>query len=439
MRGKLKILCVVLAALFLSGCSMRTLDQMYCLPKRSEEYNDLQSAIDRHMDGRSYCAPLSGENPQSVQIADLDGDGVGEYLLFAKGTSERPLNILIFRLEDGEYVLADTIESSGSAFDVVEYANIDDRPGFELVVGRQVSDQLTRSLSVYQFVDRKIHQLLNVNYSGYVTCDMDLEGRRELMVLRAGGSAQSLGIVELYDYNDGIMERYNESDLSGTMERVKKIQTGRLQDGTPAVYVSSTMGADSILTDVFTVVDDRFTNITFSYEEGNSVQTLRNYYVYADDIDDDGIIELPDLMTMRSPGNMSMSDQQYLVRWFALDQAGERTQKMYTYHDYHNGWYVTLGHDWAERIAVVQVDDRYEFFLWDEEWKTAQKTFTVYVFTGEDREELSVRDNRFVLYRGKDTVYAAYLEVASASCGITQDSLIRSFHLIQQDWNTGNK
>ena len=84
MSGKLKILSAVLAVLLLTGCSMRTLDELYRVPKRSEEYNDLQSAIDRHMGDREYCAPLSGENLQTVQMADLDGDGTQEYLLFAK-------------------------------------------------------------------------------------------------------------------------------------------------------------------------------------------------------------------------------------------------------------------------------------------------------------------------------------------------------------------
>ena len=39
-----------------------------------------------------------------MQTADLYGDGVDECLLFAKGGDEHPLQILIFALEDDEYV-----------------------------------------------------------------------------------------------------------------------------------------------------------------------------------------------------------------------------------------------------------------------------------------------------------------------------------------------
>ena len=56
------IFLLAIAALILSGCSMRTVDQMYRLPKRSEDFNNLQSAIDSAMAGLEYSAPLSGEN-----------------------------------------------------------------------------------------------------------------------------------------------------------------------------------------------------------------------------------------------------------------------------------------------------------------------------------------------------------------------------------------
>ena len=89
-------LAALLAALLLcSGC-MATVDQMYRLPKRSEEVANLQAAMDSAMDGLSYSAPLTGENQQTVQTVDLDGDGDLEYVVFAKGYSEKPMKILIF-------------------------------------------------------------------------------------------------------------------------------------------------------------------------------------------------------------------------------------------------------------------------------------------------------------------------------------------------------
>ena len=42
-----------MAALLFSGCAARTIEEMYALPKRSEEYNHLQSIIDSALYGMS--------------------------------------------------------------------------------------------------------------------------------------------------------------------------------------------------------------------------------------------------------------------------------------------------------------------------------------------------------------------------------------------------
>lgn len=435
--NKWKIIALLLALLLLSGCGMRTVDELYCLPKRSEDYNNLQSAIDAVMNGLQYCAPLSGENLQTVQMADLDGDGNPEYLLFAKGSTEKPLHILVFREVDQEYVLSDTIQSAGAAFDVVQYARVDDRPGYELIVGHQVSDQVTRSVTVYSFSDGKATALMNANYTKFVTCDLNADGRTGVLVLRPGELSEQNGVAEVYYHSGGVMERSNQVSMSQGVDRIKRIITGYIHGGQPAVYVASAVGESAIITDVFAIIQDHFSNISFSNESGTSVQTLRNYYVYADDIDDDAVVELPDLITMNIPHGVRPSEMQYLIRWYAMTQEGDEVEKKFTYHNFQGGWYLTLESEWARRLAVMQQGNSYDFYIWNENFTLCRKMFTVYALTGEDRDEAATENNCFVLYKGDQVTYAANLEVASAAYSITQDTLTKSFHLIHQDWKNG--
>ena len=51
------LLLVVMLATVLSGCVMRTVDELYCLPKRSQADDDMQSVIDKAMAGLTYCTP----------------------------------------------------------------------------------------------------------------------------------------------------------------------------------------------------------------------------------------------------------------------------------------------------------------------------------------------------------------------------------------------
>ncbi len=431
------IYLLLVGLLFMTGCAMQSLDELYCPPKRSDDDNDLQSVMDAAMGESAFCAPLSGEHQQSVQQADLDGDGEAEYLLFAKASSEKPLQVLIFQRQGERYCHTDTIEGTGTAFDQVEYVPMDDRPGLELVLGRQVSDQVLRSVAVYSFSAGQAEKLMSASYSKFLTVDLDGDAKKELMLLRSGQTDGENGIAELYGEENGVMERFQELSMSRPVDQLKRIITGNLSGGTPAVFVGSTVTENAIITDVYTMVDGVFTNISYSSESGTSVQTLRNYYVYAEDIDSDGEVELPSLINMDPVSVEKAAPQQYLIRWYALTPDGREVDKMYTFHDFLGGWYLELDAQWAQRVSVEPSGSAFAFYLWDNDHVNTQKIFTVYAFTGQSREEQAVSENRFVLHRGEFTVYAAYMEVASGSLHISQEDLIRSFCLIRQAWKTG--
>jgi hypothetical protein len=257
------------------------------------------------------------------------------------------------------------------------------------------------------------------------------------MLLIPGDTDADRGIAVLYTMGTTGLERSREVTLSSTGDSVKRIMTSRLESGEAAVYVASSTDESAVITDVFALRDQDFTNISFSKESGTSVQTLRNYYVYADDIDSDGVLELPSLITMRSIKNSSSNEQQYLIRWYAIDSSGNDHTKRHTFHNYLGGWYLELEDGWAERVSVVQSGSSFWFYVWDHNFENAVPAFGVHVLTGADREEYAEQDNRFVLLRAEGVIYAAQLASGAADYQITQEDLIPCFHLIHQAWQTG--
>lgn len=436
-RKKWIFLILLTTALLLSGCAMSTVEDMYSPPRRSDAYNQLQSAIDEAMVDMEYSAPVSGENQQTVQMADVNGDGVDEYILFARTSSDMPLQILVFRQErDGECSLIQVIRSSGSAFEQVEYVDVDGSPGCEIVVGRQVSDQLLRTLSVYSFSSGEARQLMSAGYYKYLSCDFDGNGTHELMLMRTGETEADKGYAVLYSFFDGEMHRSREAELSRQGTSIKRVMVSKLHGGETAVFVASAVEDSAIVTDVFALRGGEFSNISFSGEMGTSVQTLRNYYVYGDDLNNDGVMELPYLISMKAAMGED-SAEQHLIRWYALDIDGREINKLYTYHNYVGGWYLELDSSWAPRVSVVQEGSTYFFYLWDETYMSARVMFTLYCFTGSSREMQAGEEGRFPLHTTDSTVYAAKLEQVALDMEISNEELINSFHLIHQDWNTG--
>lgn len=428
---------LVLMVALLSGCVFSTVDEMYRLPKQSEEYHALQQVIDTAMLNLNYCAPVSGQQRQTVQTADLDGDNDLEFIVYAKGDTELPLRILIFDKKGEEYSHIDTIQCNGTTFDQVEYVQMDDNPGLEIVVGRQVSDQVLRSLSVCTFSGGQAEQLLNANYQRFLAVNLNPDSKCELMVLRPGLTETDRGVVELYSIQDGNMDRSVEVNMSEPIDKLKRIVTGRLFDDIPAVYVASAIGDSALITDVYAIIDGDLTNVTFSNESGTSVKTLRNYYVYADDIDDDGVVELPHLIEMQVPNQSHVGSDHNIIRWYAMTANGGEVDKRYTYHNFVGGWYLELNNQWASRAFVLRQGNQCDFYVWNEVGTAYVKLMSVYTLTGQNRSQQAKSEGRFILHEAETVVYAASLSADAASYGLTDKTLPGCFRLIRQDWNSG--
>lgn len=429
MKSKWLMLLGVLACLLLSGCAMKTVDEMYCLPKRSEAYQELQKVLDTELQNMEYCAPLSGMNQQPVQAADVDGDGVSEFLVFAKAAGERPLRILVIEREDQTFTLTDTLQFSGTAFDQVEYISMDEKSGVELVVGIQLSNQLLRSVAAYTFADGKGEKLLDANYTNFLTVDLDRDSQGELFVLYPGQTEESPGFVALYEVEKGVVERSLEVKLSAPVSRLQRVITGELAGGEAAVFVASALEDTVLVTDVYALRSGALTNISLSNESGTSVSTIRNHFVYAQDIDEDGQLELPALIPMKAMSER-ITQSEDLIRWYSLSITGEEVDKLYTYHNFVNGWYLVLDSTWAQQVTVTQDSTGYSFYLWDLAKENAIRVLEVQMLYDQDEISQAMESGAILLYQGESSAYVGVLTSDAAQFGLTQEWLRGSFYLI---------
>ena len=157
-----------------------------------------------------------------------------------------------------------------------------------------------------------------------------------------------------------------------------------------------------------------------------------------EDIDGDGVLELPSLISMRAPNLERSGEREHLIRWYALAADGSEHDKRFTYHNYLQGWYMELDPELVDRLCIVPEDTgRFAFCLWDRGYRAMNKLWTVHVLTGDDRSSVAATDGKFQLLKTDSVVYAAYIEARGEKLGITQEFLTDSFFLIQSDWKTG--
>ena len=96
----IRFLPLLLACLLLCGCFLEPAEGLYAVPKQSEEYYDLQNAIELALpDGAVYAPPVSGDNQQVVQMVDLlviAGDRRGIDRTVRQGQFDGVLQVIVF-------------------------------------------------------------------------------------------------------------------------------------------------------------------------------------------------------------------------------------------------------------------------------------------------------------------------------------------------------
>ncbi len=438
--------------LILSGCFFRAVGELYAVPQPPEDYKALQARLSEVIAaGGEYAAPLSGELIQSVQLQDLDGDGLQEALAFFRFPNEElPLKIYIFRQVGEEYELLTRVEGAGAAINSVEYAQLDDEPYKEIIVSWQISD-IVHSLAAYSVSPGETEELLRTDYMGYKTADLDGDGQQELVVLRDPVTAPPR--AELYDF-DGVLSMTGWAPLSGGITGIADggMRGGYLVDRVPALFITSSYAENGAITDVFTCRGGKLKNITLDASTGESGETVRYYtQVSPTDINGDGILELPQPVPLTDYKITTASVNFWLIHWRQFDAEGRAVPVFTTYHNERDGWYFIFPEAWGDNVTLSRSDlpgggeRSVTFSHWTGDEGTEPRSFlTIYKLTGTNRMIRAKSGERFFLYPVQEPLNADDHNVIYAAefrdgwdCGLTEDEARERFKLIKTDWYNG--
>lgn len=438
-RAKKCILAAaVLIILTFSGCLNDRMDELFTLPRPSQEYLNLQDAIDEVLaTGMVYSAPAGGSNRQSVQLWDFDGNGVSEAVAFFSGTGDNPLKLYVFRKNaDDVYVPALILEGEGTGFASVDYSDLDGDGWLEIVISRRISSEL-RMLRVYSVRDFLPMPVTTADYSEYVVADLIGEGRSQLYIFRHD-DADMTGSVEMVTFTpDGDSESVS-APLSAGMESIQYIKRGTLQRGRTALFVDGAWSSGGVITDIFVADEGSITNITRDAEAGASLSTVRAQNFYSRDIDADGVTEVPLTRDIESAGEAVFR----LADWMRYDSAGHAYTSLTTYHNRADGWYFILPEEMSENVSLRRDDripgERAVIFSVDDGEKQTE-VLAIYSLTGENREAKSVRDGRTALRSEDEVIYACKILPGAEVLGGALDMAYvkSSFQLIYSEWSTG--
>lgn len=428
----------LLIALLLCGCGrIGSIDELFRLPQLSDEYLDLQRTIDEILGGGAvFAAPTGGTHRQSVQLYDLDGDGVTEALAFFRFPGEKPLKIVVFRQSEGSYGKAAVIEGDGESIESIDYADMDGDGWREIVVGWGVGSGL-KMLELFTLRGFLVSSVAATDYSRYVLGDMDGDGDSEVMAVRQD-AAEGDWYVRLWALAaDGEVDTAYQR-LSNGLEGISKLNCGKLRDLSGALFAEGSCQG-GLVTDILTWQGGELRNITLDSSTGISEGTLRNSAAAFQDLQGIGQPLIPMPRTLPAQGETAYR----VLDWYGYNRRGRPTLVMTTYHNYSDSWYLVLPAGWGDQITIrredVESGERGVVFSRCSSGDQPVTDFLViYTLSGENRAEQAAGEGRLTLLKTNQTIYAASICMGRSEWAQIPDAsyLRENFHLIYSEWIT---
>ena len=439
----IRIVPLLLSLRMLGGCTFPSGDDLLAAPRPSTNYQTLQTELEQLIaSGVSYTAPMEGENRSSVQLTDLNGDGVDEAVAFFRGSTSATSNtfqVYVYQKQDDQYICTCSVEGQATAIQSVDYPVITPEGDRGMVITWRLTGDGTGALTMCDFDENCAPGvLLETEYSAMELTDLTGDGARDLLLLTTDPDGRR--VARLYQYQNDTLLMAGEASTSPETASVERMRSGRLSDGNAAVFAEERMASGvGLTTDIFVYAGDTLLNLALDSEDSATRSTYRPITVYATDINADRAIELPRAQLMAGYTDAAASDAVFMLDWYAysVDQAPAAVAT--TYENISDGWRLTIDPAWHDRITAVKTTENnlsvVEFYEYLGE-NSRIPLFSIYAATGSTREYYAGRSDLIQLGESSQAVFFAKLAEGgqTGALQIQAEDLQSRFSLVTQDW-----
>ena len=371
-------LACVLLCLLLAGCSMPgeqvQVEELLRAPKLSGDYGDVQTALNDWLgESAQLKYPMQGDLLSPFLLQDLDGDGRQDAAVLYTTAQSSNVCIAILQKDDADIWhvrqnvegLADTVESVG-------LAQLQPGDATQLVVGYTAA-QGDHYLAVYSYTDGVLSTILEQQYQQYLVEDITGGGNQDLILmstLEDGGVQIELLTVD----KEGSFEQVAVMGLSANrFAGCASVAAGVGADGRHYLVLDGWTGiSGNNLASVLL----RFDEDTQQMVPADQISTEKLYTaslrnvpsLVSQDLDGDGIVEIPTQPDEAGLLNMSQSRRMDFIVW--MDYTSPHPEKSFGLLDEETNCYIELPMEWEGNLKLTdseQYDGAVELRTVDED------------------------------------------------------------------------
>ena len=380
-------LACVLLCLLLAGCSMPgeqvQVEELLRAPKLSGDYGDVQTALNDWLgESAQLKYPMQGDLLSPFLLQDLDGDGRQDAAVLYTTAQSSNVCIAILQKDDADIWhvrqnvegLADTVESVG-------LAQLQPGDATQLVVGYTAA-QGDHYLAVYSYTDGVLSTILEQQYQQYLVEDITGGGNQDLILmstLEDGGVQIELLTVD----KEGSFQQVAVMGLSANRFAGCASVAAGLGGGGRHPHVGAD-GRHYLVLDGWTGISGnnlasvllRFDEDTQQMVPADQISTEKLYTaslrnvpsLVSQDLDGDGIVEIPTQPDEAGLLNMSQSRRMDFIVW--MDYTSPHPEKSFGLLDEETNCYIELPMEWEGNLKLTdseQYDGAVELRTVDED------------------------------------------------------------------------
>ena len=371
-------LACVLLCLLLAGCSMPgeqvQVEELLRAPKLSGDYGDVQTALNDWLgESAQLKYPMQGDLLSPFLLQDLDGDGRQDAAVLYTTAQSSNVCIAILQKDDADIWhvrqnvegLADTVESVG-------LAQLQPGDATQLVVGYTAA-QGDHYLAVYSYTDGVLSTILEQQYQQYLVEDITGGGNQDLILmstLEDGGVQIELLTVD----KEGSFQQVAVMGLSANrFAGCASVAAGVGADGRHYLVLDGWTGiSGNNLASVLLRFDEDMQQMVPADQistEKLYTASLRNVpSLVSQDLDSDGIVEIPTQPDEAGLLNMSQSRRMDFIVW--MDYTSPHPEKSFGLLDEETNCYIELPMEWEGNLKLTdseQYDGAVELRTVDED------------------------------------------------------------------------
>ena len=371
------LLCTLLC-LCLAGCSMPgeqvQVEELLRAPKLSGDYGDVQTALNDWLEESAQLKyPMQGDLLSPFLIHDLDGDGQQDAaVLYTTAQSSNVCVAILQKGRDGMWQVRQNAEGLADTVDSVGLAQLQPGDASQLVVG-YVAAQGDHYLAVYSYTDGELSTILEQQYQQYLVEDI------------TGGGSQDLILMSTLE-DGGVQIELLTVDKEGSFQQVAVM--GLSADRfSGCASVAAGVGADGrhyLVLDGWTGISgNNLASVLLYFDEDTQqmvpadqisteklyTASLRNVpSLVSQDLDGDGIVEIPTQPDEAGLLNMSQSRRMDFIVW--MDYTSPNPEKSFGLLDEETNCYIELPMEWEGNLKLTdseQYDGAVELRTVDED------------------------------------------------------------------------